>query len=155
MNQGSQGANPSDGAEAHFRKLENMYHSAPLNRFYSPVLEVFSGRAVITQAVREEHFHAAMSLHGSVYFKMLDDAAFFAVNSMVEDVFVLTASFNIYLLRPVVGGTLRAEGEITSASRNLFVADAVLHDDRDRVVARGSGTFMPSRTRLESVESYR
>jgi acyl-coenzyme A thioesterase PaaI-like protein len=37
------------------------------------------------------HHHSIHAVHGSVYFKALDDAAFFAVNSLVEDVFVLTA----------------------------------------------------------------
>ena len=155
MMDGKASGNSEDSSNGHYRKLESMYHSAPLNRFYSPKLEVFRGKAVITQKVRDEHFHAAQSLHGSVYFKMLDDAAFFAVNSLVEDVFVLTASFNIHLLRPVTGGTLRAEGEVVSASRNLFVAESVLQDDEGRNVARGSGSFMRSRLRLIDVESYR
>ncbi len=46
----------------------------------------------------------------SVYFKALDDAAFFAANSVVEDVFVLTTNFNIQLLRTVTEGTLIATG---------------------------------------------
>ena len=35
-------------------------------------------------------FHAAGAGHGTIYFKMLDDAAFYAANSMVEEQFVLT-----------------------------------------------------------------
>ena len=139
----------------HFRKLENMYHAAPVNSFYLPKLEVGDGRAVISMEVDPGLFHAAGALHGSVYFKGLDDAAFFAVNSLVDDVFVLTASFNVFLLRPVTEGTLRAEGIVTSRSKNLFVADAVLYVDGDRQVARGSGSFMRSRIRLEEVESYK
>ncbi|MCK5377863.1 MAG: PaaI family thioesterase [Acidobacteria bacterium] len=138
----------------HFRKLENMYHAAPVNSHYLPKMEVGDGRAVITMDVDPGFFHAAGALHGSVYFKGLDDAAFFAVNSLVEDVFVLTVSFNIFLLRPVTEGCLRAEGFVTSRSKNLFVAEAVLYADDKRQVARGSGSFMRSRIRLEEVESY-
>jgi acyl-coenzyme A thioesterase PaaI-like protein len=56
-----------------------------------------------------------------LYFKLLDDAAFFAVNSVVRDVFVLTVSFNIYLTRPVSAGELKASGRAAhgaSSSRN-------------------------------------
>jgi uncharacterized protein (TIGR00369 family) len=131
-----------------------MYHAAPVNRFYSPTLEVSSGRAVLKMDVRPGFFHAAHALHGSVYFKALDDAAFFAVNSLVEDFFVLTVSFNLYLLRPVYEGILRAEGRVTSASSSLYIADSALYVGSDELVARGSGNFMRSRIRLDEVESY-
>lgn len=139
----------------HFEKLRNMYHAAPVNRIYAPTLEVSEGRAVLTMAARPELFHAAGGLHGSVYFKALDDAAFFAVSSLVHDRFVYTVSFNIYLLRPVTEGVLRAEGWVTSSSRRLFVADAALYLGDDLQVARGSGTFIRSPIQLDEVESYR
>jgi uncharacterized protein (TIGR00369 family) len=139
----------------HFRKLENMYLSAPINSFFRPTLEVSKGRAVLTMEVRPDFFHAADAVHGSVYFKALDDAAYFAVNSLVHGHFVLTVSFNTYLLRPVTGGCLRAEGAVVSTSKNLFVADSVLFDGEDRQIARGSGTFMRSRISLDDVEAYR
>nr|CAP47459.1 putative integron gene cassette protein [uncultured bacterium] len=139
----------------HFRRLENMYRAAPINRIFEPKLEVTDGAAVLTMDVKPDFFHAANALHGSVYFKALDDAAFFAVNSLVRDSFVLTVSFTTYLLRPVTEGTLRAEGTVTSRSKNLFVAESVLYSGPERQVARGSGTFMRSRVSLESVDSYR
>ena len=139
----------------HFRRLERMYLSAPVNELYDPAIEVSEGAAVITCEARPEHFHAANSLHGSVYFKGLDDAAFFAVSSVVEDVFVLTASFTVYLTRPVTGGTLRSEGRVTSRSKNLYVAESVLYVEPDREVARGSGTFLPSGLPLDDLPGYR
>ena len=139
----------------HFRRLERMYLAAPVNELYSPAIEVSEGAAAVTFEARREHFHAAGSLHGSVYFKALDDAAFFAVSSLVRDVFVLTASFTVYLTRPVTGGTLRAEGRVTSRSKSLFVAEAVLRVEPDREVARGSGTFMRSRVPLSGELGYR
>lgn len=138
----------------HFRRLERMYLSAPVNELYLPAIEVSEGTAVITFEARREHFHAAGSLHGSVYFKGLDDASFFAVSSLVRDVFVLTASFTVYLTRPVTGGTLRSEGRVTSRSKNLFVAEAVLYVEPEREVGRGSGTFMRSRLPLSEELGY-
>lgn len=105
--------------------------------------------------MRPDFYHAADAVHGSVYFKALDDAAFFAVNSLVQEYFVLTTAFNVYLLRPVTEGVLRAEGVVTSTSKNLYVADAVLYVGEHRQVGRGSGTFMRSKIRLDSVETYR
>ena len=140
--------------EQHFRKLERMYLSAPINEFYSPSISISQGQASIETEVKSELFHAAGSLHGSVYFKLLDDAAFFAVNSLVRDVFILTVSFNIYLTRQVTQGVLVARGKVVSRSSNYYVADSVLTVG-DKEVARGSGSFLRSRVELATVESYR
>ena len=140
--------------EGHFRKLERMYLSAPINEFYLPSVEISKGQAVIQTEVKPEFFHAAGSLHGSVYFKLLDDAAFFAVNSLVKNFFVLTVSFNIYLTRPVTKGVLIAQGRVVSHSVNYFVAESVLTVN-DKDVARGSGSFLRSRVELATVESYK
>ncbi len=140
--------------EDHFRKLERMYLSAPINDFYLPSVSISQGQAEIQTEVKTEFFHAAGSLHGSVYFKLLDDAAFFAVNSLVKDFFVLTVSFNIYLTRPVTKGILVAQGQVVSRSGNYFIADSVLTVN-DKEVARGSGSFLRSRVELAGVESYK
>ncbi len=138
----------------HHRRLERMYLAAPCNRAYEPEISISDGAAEIRIEVRPEHFHAAGSLHGSVYFKVLDDAAFFAVNSLVADRFVFTVTFTIYLLRPVTEGVLTASGRVVSAGRRLFVGEAVAVDDRGREVARGSGSFMPSHVRLDQAQGY-
>ena len=140
--------------EEHFRKLERMYHGAPINRYFQPTLRVSQGSAELQMPVKPDLFHAAHALHGSVYFKALDDAAFFAVSSLVADVFVLTASYNIYLTRPVTEGVLRASGRVVHSSRKLFLAEAELVDAQERLVARGSGSFMRSTIALTPQVGY-
>jgi len=130
--------------DEHYRKLENLMHSAPIVKLVGARAAIGEGRAEITLPVKRELFHAAGALHGSVYFLAMDNAAFFAVNSLVEDVFVLTSTFNSYFLRPVSGGTARAVGRVVNASKNQFVAEAVLYDGDGREIARGSGVFVKS-----------
>ena len=132
-----------------------MYRGGPINEFYRPTISVSDGEALIEMDVRPEFWHAASAMHGSVYFKMLDDAAFFAANSLVEGVFVLTASFNVYLTRPVSEGRIRSEGRVVSRSRRLILAEAELYDGRGREIARGSGSFMPSQMKLTPEIGYR
>jgi uncharacterized protein (TIGR00369 family) len=139
----------------HFRKLERMYASAPINAFFRPVLTVGEGTAELVMPVREEFFHAAHAMHGAVYFKALDDAAFFAANSLVTDAFVLTVSYTVHLTRPVTGGSVRASARVVHHSRSLLLADAELFDQEGRQVARGTGSFMPSRTPLSEEIGYR
>lgn len=138
----------------HHRKLERLYLSAPTNRYYRPTIDIAEERAEIAVDVREAFHHAAQAVHGSVYFKLLDDAAFFAVNSVVPDVFVLTVTFDVQLLRPVSSGTMRATGRLVHASRRLYVGAAEVHDGEGRLLGRGSGTFLPSDIRLDPEVGY-
>lgn len=142
---------------SHFAKLERMYLAAPINvQVYEGItLQVSRERAELTLPITPKYHHAAAAMHGSVYFKLLDDAAFFAVNSIVEDVFVHTVSINIQLLRPVAGGTIRSVGEVKSRSTNLFIADSELFDANGKLVGRGSGNFMRSRIALTPEIGYR
>ena len=140
--------------ERHFRALENMYASAPCNRYYSPKLAVSKGAAEVVIRVREKFFHSAGATHGSVYFKALDDAAFFACNSLVKDFLVLTVSFNVYLTRPISAGFMKSIGEVVNRSRNFMVAESKLFDSKGREIARGNGGFTKSNIRLSSGAGY-
>ena len=141
--------------ENHFRKLERMYQIAPVNEFYKPVMVISEGEAEIKIKVEKKHFHAANAVHGSVYFKMLDDAAFFAANSFVDDVFVLTVSFNIHLVRLVDKGVIRAVGTVKYKSKNLFVAEAVLYNEEGKIISFGTGNFMRSKMALTGMVGYK
>jgi len=143
--------------ENHFRKLERMYLSAPINSgFYKGITLVISDeKAELTLKIEPKFFHAAHAIHGSVYFKMLDDAAFFAVNSVVRDVFVYTVSFNIQLLRPVSEGIIRSTGELKFKSENMFIADSTLFNENNKLVGRGTGNFMRSKIFLTENIGYK
>ena len=85
---------------------------------------------------------------------MLDDAAFFAANSLVTDRFVLTTSFNLLFTRPMPAGPAVAEGRWVSGQRRVLVADARILDADGQECARGTGTFMRSRIALASLDGY-
>lgn len=141
--------------DEHFRKLERMYLSAPVNEYYAPEIQISASQAQVTMAVRPDFFHAANAVHGAVYFKLLDDSSFFAANSLVKDVFVLTVSYNVYFTRPISEGVMKATGKVVAASSRLIVAESVVVDSKGREIARGSGTFMRSMIKLKDVISYR
>jgi uncharacterized protein (TIGR00369 family) len=138
----------------HYHRLERMYLAAPCNEIYKPTVAISEGAAEIGFDVGPHLHHAGRAVHGANYFKAMDDAAFFAANSLVDDVFVLTVSFNVYFLRPIVEGALLARGTVVNASTNLWVAESVLEDDRGRLLGRGSGTFMRSRMALSDAMGY-
>ena len=143
------------GAELHWRALEGLYASAPINRLFPSRLEVIGeGRARIQFRIDPGVFHAAGAAHGTVYFKMLDDAAFYAANTLVSDRFLLTTSFNMHFSRPVRDGEITAEGQWVSGRRRVLVAESRLVDADGEEIGRGTGTFMRSRIALAGLDGY-
>lgn len=146
---------PPEGQLAHFRALESLYAQAPINRFFESSLQIDGeGVARIRFTLDERHFHAAGAAHGTSYFKMLDDAAFYACNSLVSDRFLLTTAFNLFLTKPLAAGPVVAEGRWVSGRRRVFVGEARLVDAEGEEVARGTGTFMRSRISLATLPGY-
>jgi uncharacterized protein (TIGR00369 family) len=92
--------------------------------------------------------HGAGGVHGAYYFKLLDDSAFFAANSVIDDVFVLTTEFNLYLERPVSTGELIAHGEVVNSNPRQLIARGVVNDLDGNEIARGTGTFSRSSVEL-------
>ncbi len=146
---------PAIGEEAHFRSLEALYRSAPINGQYQSELTIVgAGRSKIRFQVGEASFHAAGAAHGTLYFKMMDDAAFYACNSLVTDRFLLTTAFNLLFTRPLRAGRVTAEGRWASGRRRVLIGEARLIDSEGELAASGTGTFMRSHIPLTSLPGY-
>jgi uncharacterized protein (TIGR00369 family) len=143
------------GADAHFRRLEALYRSAPVNRQFDSEIEIRSpGEARIRFRVEESSYHAAGAAHGTLYFKMMDDAAFYAANSLITDRFLLTTAFNLHFTAPMRSGEAVAEGRWISGRRRVFVAEARIIGPDGEEAARGTGTFLRSHIPLSSLAGY-
>jgi len=143
------------GEEAHLRALEALYASAPVNQLFASRLSLpEAGRSEIRFTVAPDSFHAAGAAHGTLYFKMLDDAAFYAANGLVSDRFLLTTAFNLHFTKPMRVGEARAEGRWISGKRRVFVAEARIIDAEGEECARGTGTFMRSHIALSGLDGY-
>lgn len=141
-------------SKSHFDRLISMYAAAPINEIFKPVLTISEGEATIEIELDTKLHHAAGAVHGSVYFKMLDDAAFFAANSLEEEFFVLTTSFTTYITRPVATGKMRALGKVVNKNRTQFIAEAVVYDSADREIGRGNGVFVRGKLALVDTAGY-
>lgn len=145
----------ASGAQLHWRALERLYRAAPINSLFASRLEIVEeGAARIRFLIEPGCFHAAGAAHGTIYFKMLDDAAFYAANTLVTDRFLLTTSFNLHFSKPVRGGEVVAEGHWVSGRKRVLVAESRLVDAEGEEIGRGTGTFMRSRIPLSSLPGY-
>ncbi|EJW21211.1 hypothetical protein IMCC14465_10070 [alpha proteobacterium IMCC14465] len=141
--------------EEHFKKLENMYHAAPFQELIKSKLKISEGEAELEMEIDPILYHAAHAIHGFVYFKMMDDVAIFAANSMEKEFFLLTSSFNLYFLRPVQSGKIRGVGKVVSRTKSQYIAEAVIYNDEDKEIGRGSGAFAISRKPFAELPGYR
>ncbi len=143
------------GARHHWCALEGLYASAPINQAFPSRLAIIEeGFARIHFEVRPEQFHAAGAAHGTLYFKMLDDAAFYAANTLVTDRFLLTTAFNLLFTRPLHGGSAVAEGRWISGRRRVLLAESRIIDAAGNEVGRGTGTFQRSQIALSTLPGY-
>ena len=140
--------------DPHFQALEKMYLDAPINAFYDPRIEVSDAEAIVEIEVSEKLFHSAEAVHGSVYFKMLDDAAFFAASSLEKEVFVLTTSFTTYLTTVSYTHLTLPTILLVYQNKSQLIAEAVVYDAQGNEVGRGSGIFVRGRVPLLEVPGY-
>lgn len=139
---------------SHFKKLEKIYLNANLNKVIYCNTEIIISKnySEIKMPIKEDYFHALKAIHGSVYFKMLDDAAFFAAQSVVEDFMLLTASFNISFKMPVANGWIKSKGKLLSVSKKEINAEAKMYNSKNEIVAFGKGVFKKSRISIDLIK---
>jgi len=142
--------------QLHFSKLERMYLGANVNPqiFDTTTCKIENEKSTISIEISNKYFHALGAIHGSVYFRLLDDAAFFAVSSIVEDVFVLTTSFNTNIIRPANKGVITAIGTVRFKSKNLFTAVSTIYNEEGKEIAFGTGNFAKSKVALSEDIGY-
>lgn len=138
----------------HYQSLISMYAAAPINAIFNPVMQVSEGKAEIEIVLSENLHHSGGGVHGSVYFKMLDDAAFFAANSLEPEFFVLTTSFTTYLTRPVSQGIMKAVGQVVNQNKTQFIAESIVYDGEGREIGRGNGIFVRGKVPLVEAKGY-
>ena len=85
---------------------------------------------------------------------MLDDAAWGAANSYIEDVFLFTYNFNIFLTKPVSKGKIKSVGNVINKSDKKIEAKAILYDYSGDEIGRGSGIFMKSKYLLKDAIGF-
>ena len=138
----------------HFKNIINGYSNAPINQLFKPKMKLSLGQCEIEMKISKNFHHSANSLHGSIYFKMLDDAAWGASNTYIDDVFLFTYNFNIFLTKPVSKGKIRSIGSVITKSDKKIEAEASLYDYSGDEIGRGSGIFMKSKYLLKDAVGF-
>uniref|UniRef100_UPI00404849F2 PaaI family thioesterase n=1 Tax=Roseivirga sp. TaxID=1964215 RepID=UPI00404849F2 len=142
---------------SHYRKLERLFQAAPLNQgiFKGSELEVEFERATLRLTIGNQYFHAADAMHGAIYFKLLDDSAYFAAASIEKTYFLLTKSYTIHFRRPVMDDTLTAIGKVTEVNEREILAASEIYNSAGKLVANGEGIFVKGPNRLDELYGFK
>lgn len=139
----------------HFQMLTTMMLNSPFVRQFDCDATVREGWAEFTVLVDEDHYHGAGSVHGSLYFFALDNAAMLAANSIITDSVVFTTDFTVGFLRPMQNGVIRAVGNLIKSGQSKIHVEAKAYDSTNRELAHGNGTFLPAGLPLNEDIGYR
>ncbi|AHY45922.1 hypothetical protein RradSPS_0639 [Rubrobacter radiotolerans] len=104
------------------------------------VLDAKPGEATLYIDVQDFHLNGAGTLHGGVYASLIDNTMGLALISKVG-VRTATIDLNVHFLGAVKEGRIVCRAEIVHQTRRLATLEAKVHDDRENLVALGTGTF--------------
>lgn len=139
----------------HFSRLERIFHAAPIQGvFKGGEMKVENEKAIYKLIISKAYFHAADALHGAIYFKLLDDSAYFAAASIEETYFLLTKSYTIHFKRPVEVDELIAVGELISENKGEITCRSRITNNAGKIVAEGEGIFVRSKKLLKDQTGY-
>jgi uncharacterized protein (TIGR00369 family) len=82
-------------------------------------------------------------VHGGILATLIDSTMGSLVNrSLPEDQFAVTTELKLNYIRPGKGERLRSEASVLHRGKTLVVLQGSVFDERDRLLAHATGTFM-------------
>jgi len=142
--------------EEHYKKLINMYGSAPIQKKFPGIdLKIKKLEAEITLPIDESYHHAGGSLHGAIYFRLLDDVCYFAAMSEETEYFYVTKTFSIQYYRPMKKGLMIARSEQIKFEGDEFTASGSIYNEEGKKLASGSGVFSKIPVKLDPAIGYK
>ena len=107
--------------------------------------EVENGRAVISGETSADYCNPNGSIHGGWPAAVLDSCMGSSVHSTLgEGVGFTVIEFKIDFVRPITvdTGKVVAEGKVVNVGKRIGIADGILRDEKNRVLARGTTTCL-------------
>ena len=131
-------------------KLEEIiaeYLKHPMHNELNMNVELGNKSATIQLTIHESVINLVGILHGAIYFKLIDDACFFAALSARESNFVATSNMTIHYLKPASDGVLIAHAKMITKQGRKYLCECEIKDKDGTIYAYGSGSFIePKKT---------
>jgi len=99
--------------------------------------------AEVEMFLAEFHLQPYGIVHGGVLATLVDTATFWAAFLRIpEDAGLVNVDLKLNYLKPVVIGSLRAEGVCLRSGRSISYSETRVFDEEDGLVAHGTSTLM-------------
>ena len=128
-------------------KLISDYLDHPMHKDLRLNLTYKKGVAKLVLDVMPQNLNLVGILHGSFFFKLMDDACFFSIMTINNVLFVATSNFSVTYFRPVLKGKITATASVIESSDFKYFCQCIIVNEFDDKIASGSGTFIkPKKT---------
>lgn len=122
------------------------FNGAPIARFFGMTLSYPEpGAARVDLPYNPNLDHALHGVHGGVLATLADVAGWFACAARHEGIWVATAQIQLHTLEHVERRAVHGLGRVLRPGRAIDVAEMRILDETGRLVACGTGTFVPQR----------
>jgi uncharacterized protein (TIGR00369 family) len=110
------------------------------------IVSIEPGRGVMEMVAGPQHANPMGTLHGGVLCDLADAAMGMAYASTLDEGETFTTlELKMNFLKPVWNGRLTATARVVKGGQTIGLVECDVHDDEDRLVARGSSTCMTLR----------
>jgi uncharacterized protein (TIGR00369 family) len=124
--------------------LVREFNGAPIARCFGMTLSYPEpGVARVDLPYNPQLDHALHGIHGGVIATLVDIAGWFASAARHDGRWVATAEFRVHTLEHVERRALFGLGRVLRGGKTIDVCEMKIHDETGRLVALGTGTFVP------------
>jgi len=128
----------------HIEAVAGRVNTCPYFRLLSmEIVSLEPGRSLLKATIQEKHLQPYGIVHGGVYASLIDAASFWAGYTEIEDPLAMTTiEMKLNYLAPAAGGMFMARGKVIKTGKTICLAEAVISDEGERLLAHGTATLM-------------
>jgi len=128
----------------HIEAVAGRVNTCPYFRLLSmEIVSLENGSSVLRIDVQKKHLQPYGIVHGGVYSSMIDAASFWASYTEIDEFLALTTvEMKLNYLSPAAGGMFMARGKVIKTGKTICLAEAVISDEGERLLAHGTATMM-------------
>ena len=123
-------------------EIIEQYISHPMHKNLNMNVHFGKESATVSMTIHESILNLVGTLHGAIYFKLIDDSCFFAALSAKESHFVATSNMTIHYVKPTSEGRLVAKARIITKRNRMYLCKSTIFNEKEDIIAYGSGSFI-------------
>tara|TARA_X000000368_G_C22864944_1_gene638258 strand:+ start:36 stop:464 length:429 start_codon:yes stop_codon:yes gene_type:complete len=139
---------------SHYQKLQNLFLNSRINKTLDAQIKIGEGISEISFSKKEFMHNEVKEIHSAYCHMALDSSAYFAANSLIEDVSTMVKSFEIIHVRPSKSKKFIAKGKFLEKSMGNYIISSELFDDDENLICKAKGVFRRSKNSLKEINNY-